>query len=723
MSKRRKLPPQTDPYAEREAQKYGHPVPSREYIMQHLAYAGLPMRLEKLAKVLKLKEAENVEALRRRLQAMKRDGQIVKNRRHEYLLAKKMDLISGRVIAHADGFGFLVPDERGDDLFLSEKEMRSLLHGDRILARVVGTDYRGRRAGALVEVLERNTQEVVGRFFHKKGIAYVEPDNARLHQKVLIPPRKRSGAKHGQIVVAKLIAQPTPSELPIGQIMEVMGEHRGPGMEVEIAIRTYELPHHWPETVLAEIASLTEEIPPVELEKRQDLRTVPFVTIDGEDAQDFDDAVYCEPRGKGWRLLVAIADVSAYVNPDTALDEEAYQRGNSVYFPNQVIPMLPEILSNGLCSLKPQVNRLAVVCELLIDAYGRIRSTHFSEAVICSAARLTYTEVNAFITDPTQTFSYPLLETHLKHLYELYALLWKRRQKRGAIDFDTVESRIVFNAQQKIEKIVPVVRNDAHKLIEEMMLIANMATALWLKARQIPLLYRVHEGPTVEKLTNLQSFLSTLHLKLGGGEEPQANHYARLLDKVQNRPETRLIQTVLLRSMQMAVYSPEHKGHFGLAYDTYTHFTSPIRRYPDLLIHRAIKHALQGKSLKKFPYAMSKLLTLGEHCSMTERRAEEATREVMSRLKCEYMQDKVGEIFTGLITGVTSFGFFVEIADIFTEGLVHITALTDDYYHFDPVGRRLYGEYSNKVYRLSDSVRVKVTRVDVEEKKVDFELA
>lgn len=719
MSKRQ-LPPTTDPYAERETQKYGCPIPSREYIMQHLAYAGVPMTLGKLARLLKLKGAENTEALRRRLQAMRRDGQIIKNRKKLYVLAKKVDLISGRVVAHPDGYGFLVPDESQGDLFLSEKEMRSLLHGDRVLVKVVGTDCRGRHMGALVEILDRNTHQIVGRFFHKKGVAYVEPDNARLSQKVLIPARKRGGAKHGQIVVAQLIVQPTASDPPIGQIIEVMGQQRKPGIETEIAIRAYELPYTWPATVLTEIEPLTEMIPASEYAKRRDLRAILFVTIDGETAQDFDDAVYCEPRGKGWRLLVAIADVSAYVKPGTALDNEAYQRGNSVYFPNKVIPMLPEVLSNGLCSLKPQVDRLAVVCELFIDFYGRIRKTQFSEAVICSVARLTYTAVNDFLTGQTPMPS--PLKVPLENLYALYTCFRKRRQKRGAIDFDTIETQIIFNAQQKIERIVPVVRNEAHKLIEEMMLVANVATAEWLKARQIPLLYRVHEGPTADKLTDLQGFLGTLQLKLGGGENPQASHYAKLVNKTQDRPEMRLIQTVLLRSMQVAIYNPENKGHFGLAYPAYTHFTSPIRRYPDLLTHRAIKQRLQGKSLKKFPYSTANLLSIGEHCTMTERRAEEATRDVISRLKCEYMEDKVGETFTGMITGVTSFGLFVEITDIFAEGLVHISTLVDDYYHFDPVGRRLYGENSTKVYRLSDTVRVKVIRVDSEEKKVDFEL-
>lgn len=718
----RKTPPPVDPFAEREAQSYAHPIPSREFIMQQLAHMGKPLTLEKLAEVLHVTDKSLLEALRRRLKAMERDGQLIRNRRKEYGLAKKMNLVSGRVIGHRDGFGFLVPDDGGDDLYLSEREMRSLLHGDRILANIIGVDNRGRREGALVEILERNTHQVVGRFVKKQGITYVEPDNSRIRHIVLIPPRQRGGAKAGQIVVAKLLEQPTAEEPPVGKIIEVMGEQRAPGMEIEIAIRAHELPHLWPQTVLDEIDRFSDQVQPSDLESRDDLRHIPFVTIDGEDAHDFDDAVYCEPRGKGWRLLVAIADVAAYVKPNTALDEEALNRGNSVYFPSRAVPMLPEFLSNGLCSLKPQVDRLSLVCELLIDFYGRTRSARFIQAVIRSAARLTYTEVAAALAGDEQSFQYPEVLPHLHHLYSLYKLLLKRRTKRGALDFETVETRIIFDIHKKIEKIVPVVRNDAHRLIEEMMLAANVAAAEWLTTREMPILYRVHEGPNPDKFSDLHSFLGTLGLRLGGKNAPKPLDYAKLIDKIKSRPDARLIQTVLLRSLKLAVYSPENKGHFGLAYTVYTHFTSPIRRYPDLLTHRAIKHWLEGKPLKKFLHSASKMHSLGEHCSMTERRADEATRDAMSWLKCEYMLDKVGEVYDGLVTAVTAFGLFVELDGIFAEGLVHVTSLRNDYYHFDPIGQRLKGEFSGAVYRLSDRVRVRVTRVSLEQKKVDLEL-
>lgn len=724
--RKKKSPPKVDPFAKREAQKYENPIPSREYIMQHLAEVGKPMTLQMIAELLKLTEADEIEGLRRRLKAMERDGQLIRNRRKGYGLVKKMDLVRGRVISHPDGYGFLVPDDGSTDLFLSHREMRSLMHGDRALVNIIGIDNRGRREGAVVEVLERNTQEVVGRYFHKRGqnVAFVEPDNRRITHNILIEGSKKRGqAKHGQIVVVRLLSPPTKYNPPFGEVIKVMGDHRAPGMEIDIAIRAHELPHEWSKEVLKEAADFTQEIPEALLEGREDLRDIPFVTIDGEDAHDFDDAVHCQPRGKGWLLRVAIADVSAYVEMGTAIDLEAQNRGNSVYFPNRVVPMLPEILSNKLCSLKPHVDRLCLVCELAIDFYGRTRRIRFFEVVIRSAARLTYTEVAEVLEGNEKNFPSPQVLPQIHDLYSLYQLLLKRRQKRGAIDFDTVEPSIIFNDEQKIEQIVPLIRNDAHKLIEEMMLVANVATAEWLTARKMPMLYRIHEGPTDEKLTALHSFLKELGLRLWGKVKPQARHYARLLEKVQDRPDLRMIQTVLLRSLQLAVYTPKNKGHFGLAYSAYAHFTSPIRRYPDLLVHRAIRHCLADKPAEEFDYSFDETEILGEHCSMTERRADEATRDAISWLKCEYMQDKIGLEYDGIISGVTAFGLFVELEGVFVDGLIHVTALAEDYYHFDPIGHRLCGETSGKVFRLSDRLRVKVVRVDLEEKKIDFELA
>jgi ribonuclease R len=725
MSRQKKSSLKADPYAKREAEKYDKPIPSREFIMQHLAKVGKPQTFAQIFKLLKLKDKSDKTALNRRLKAMVRDGQLIHDRRKGYSLIDTMNLVRGRVIGHPDGYGFLVPDDDdGGDLFLSEKQMRRLIHGDRALVNVIGLDNKGRREGVVVEVVEHNTQEIVGRFFHKKGqnAAYVEPENRRISHTILIENVKRLKAKDGHIVVVQLISQPSKYSQPTGKVIEILGEKHAPGMEIDIAIRSHDLPYKWSADVLKEVKTLPKNVTANAMKNREDMRDMPFVTIDGEDARDFDDAVHCEPRGKGWLLRVAIADVSAYVEPGTAIDLEAQERGTSVYFPNNVIPMLPEALSNQLCSLKPKVNRLAVVCELAIDFYGRIRRTRYFEAVIKSAARLTYTEVGKVLEGNEKDFKHPHVLPQIHNLYKLYQLLLKRRQKRGAIEFETREPHFVFDKQRKIQKILAFERNDAHKLIEEMMLSANVATAEWLQKHEMPLLYRIHEGPNEEKLNNLHSFLKLLGLKLWGKEKPEARHYSRLAEKVKDSPNSRLIQTVLLRSLKLAIYSINNEGHFGLAYKAYTHFTSPIRRYPDLLIHRAIKHYLHKNTNEKFLYENNEMQILAEHCNTTERRAEDATREVISWLKCEYMEDKIGQEYYGSVTGVTGFGLFVELDDLFIDGLIHVASLTGDYYHFDPVAQSLSGERTGKTYRLLDKLHVRVVRVDLNDKKIDFEL-
>ncbi|MDE2088456.1 MAG: ribonuclease R [Gammaproteobacteria bacterium] len=717
--------PKTDPHAVREARKYERPIPSREFITQRLIERGVPQTFEQLAALLELHEDVDVEALRRRLNAMERDGQLIRNRRGGYIPVNTPELVRGRVIGHPDGYGFLVPDQGGDDLYLAPRQMRALLHDDRAVVRVTGVDRRGRREAALVEVLERNTHQVVGRFYLESGIGFVVPDNKRIPQQILVPTQHQGGAAHGQIVVAEIVEQPSAHSQPIGRVIEILGDHMAPGMEIDIAIRAHALPSHWPPAVQEETAQLGERVPSEAVQGRVDLRDVPLVTIDGQDARDFDDAVYCERKGKGWRLLVAIADVSWYVPPGGGLDEEARLRGNSVYFPDRVIPMLPEVLSNGLCSLNPAVDRLCMVCELYLDPQGKVTRSRFFEGVMCSAARLTYDEVAAMLIERERALRarYAHLVPHLEELYALYQALKTARERRGAIDFDTTETRIVFGSGRKIDRIVPVERNDAHRLIEECMVAANVAAARLLLKHKLPALFRVHGGPNPEKLADLRTFLGELGLRLAGGKEPEARHYAELLAKVLRRPDAHLIQTVLLRSLDQAVYSPDNIGHFGLAYDAYTHFTSPIRRYPDLLVHRAIRHILAKGEAEDFEYAREQALALGEHCSMTERRADEAVRDAVDWLKCEYMMDKVGEEFDGIIAGVTSFGIFVELDGIYVQGLVHVTALGDDYYHFDPAGHRLRGERSGRMYRLGDKVRVKVMRVDLDERKIDFELA
>jgi ribonuclease R len=714
----------TDPYAEREALKYERPIPSRELIMQVIKEQGAPLRLEEIAGLLGVDHEDDIESLRRRLNAMERDGQLLRNRRDCYCYINHKDLIAGRVIGHPDGFGFLRPDEGGDDLFIPPSEMRLLMHEDRAVVSVRGVDRRGRREAAVIEVLERNTVHLVGRFYLERGIASVTPDSKYIAHDVLIPEEGHGGARPGQIVVVEILEYPTRRREPIGRVIEVLGDHMAPGMEIEMAIRSHDLPNVWPEAVEGEIAGLKAQVSEEAKAGRADLRHLPLVTIDGEDARDFDDAVYCEPTPKGWRLFVAIADVSHYVRPGTALDREAQKRGTSVYFPERVIPMLPEILSNGLCSINPEEDRLSMVCEMLLNGEGKMLRSRFYPAVMRSHARLTYSEVARILIDGDKKLrrKHEALLPHLENLHRVYRQLRAAREARGAIDFDTQESRIVFGEDRKIESIVPVVRNDAHRLIEECMLAANTAAAKFLAKAKLPHLLRIHEGPSAEKLTDLRTFLGEVGLRLAGGDKPEPKDYFALLKQIEGRPDAHLIQTVMLRSLSQAVYSPERKGHFGLALESYTHFTSPIRRYPDLLVHRAIQYAVEGRPPETFGYSLTDMVLFGEHCSASERRADEATRDVVSWLKCEYMQDRLGEEFPGVISAVTSFGFFVELTGIFVEGLVHISNLDRDYFHYDPIGHRLHGERSGTVYRLGDTVRVIVARVDLDERKMDFEL-
>jgi ribonuclease R len=713
-----------DPQFERESERYENPIASREFITETLRKHAAPMVLDELAEFLELTGANQREALRRRLAAMVRDGQLVRNRREGFVLVDERDLVRGRVVAHPDGYGFLVPDEGVGDLYLGSKEMRALLHGDRIVARVCGIDGRGRREGRLVDVLERANEQVVGRLFFEGGLAFVLPDNRRIHQEILIPSEAVGTAGEGDIVVAAITNQPSRHRQPMGRILEVLGAHMMPGMEIEVAIFSHAIPARWPSAVEAQIPEFDVVVSPMDEQGRLDLRDLPLVTIDGEDAKDFDDAVYCQPRANGWRLLVAIADVSHYVRPESALDQEAQRRGTSVYFPGRVVPMLPEVLSNGLCSLNPQVDRLCMVCDMSLGPDGELKRSRFVEAIMRSHARLTYTEVARILAsrkDPLRQ-KYPDLVPHLDNLYRLFKVLFKARARRGAIEFETVETRIEFDADKKIAAILPVQRNDAHRLIEECMIQANVAAARFLRRHKIPGLFRIHAGPASDKLEDLRAFLAERGLGLGGGDSPEAPHYAKLIKQTSGRPDAHVIQTVLLRSLQRAVYHPDNIGHFGLALEQYTHFTSPIRRYPDLLVHRAIRHMLRGGQVSGF-YSQGEMVLQGDHCSMTEQRADEATRDVVDWLKCEFMQDHIGDTFKGVITGVAPFGLFVELGDVYVEGMVHVTALPRDYYQFDPIRHCLVGKRSGAEHRLGDPLSVRVTRVDLDDRKIDFELS
>lgn len=708
-----------DRFADREAQKYENPIPSREFILEHLEERGRPATYHQLIKELNLDYPEGKEALKRRLHAMARDGQLLKNRRGTYGPVGKMELIPGRVVAHKDGFGFVITEDEEGDLFVNARHMRMVFHNDRVLARVSGYDQRGRREGVIVEVVERNTHQLVGRINSESGITFVEPSNTRISHEIMIPPDQIGNAQPGQMVVVEIIAQPTLTTRPVGKVIELLGNHMAPGMEIDVAVRNHGLPYEWPADSLKDASQYSSSVTEEDIQGREDYRHLPFVTIDGEDAKDFDDAVYCERRKTGWTLYVAIADVSHYVRANSALDREALNRGNSVYFPGRVIPMLPEVLSNELCSLNPKVNRLVMVCEMSISDTGKITKFEFTEGVILSHARLTYNQVFDMIvkSDKELQEQFQPLVSHLSELFNIYHILHQARLQRGAIDFDLPETKIIFGEGRKIEKIVALTRNDAHRMIEECMLCANICAAKFLLKKEMPGLYRIHEGPSPEKLADLHKFLGELALRLPGKKEPSPRDYAQFLISIQDRPDANLIQTVLLRSLSQAVYSHENVGHFGLAYSAYTHFTSPIRRYPDLLVHRAIRKILRKQKPNEDEMKLEKV---GVHCSMTERRADDATREAVEWLKCEYMLDKLGEEFDGIITGVTHFGLFVELKNIFVEGLVHISALQNDYYKFDPLKHALFGERSGTRFRLGDPIRVKIARVDLDQREIDF---
>ncbi|MCS3902398.1 ribonuclease R [Methylohalomonas lacus] len=722
-TRKKKKAPQQGSDGRRETRSLS--LESQQRVLDYLREAGKPRAIDRLAADLELDSDKQRQQLEQTLGELVAQGIILRNRRDQVGLADKMDLIRGRIIGHPDGFGFLVPDQGGEDLYMSPREMRTLLHGDRILASVAGIDRRGRRLGALVEVLERANQKIVGRYFHEHGIGFVSPDNRRINQDILIPPEHTADADHGQFVVAEITAQPEKKRQPLGKIVKVLGDHLAPGMAVEVAIHAFSLPHEWPAAVEREAAKVPDKVSEQEYAGREDLRAKPLVTIDGEDARDFDDAVYCERDGDGWRLWVCIADVSHYVKPDSALDNEARQRGNSVYFPGQVIPMLPEVLSNEICSLKPEVERLCMACEMQVDSRGEVTGKRFYPAVMRSAARLTYSEVGSVLAGEPRSLPPAKQDVipHLENLYALYQLMHARREHHGLLEFASTETKLVFNEDGHVDDVIVIERNDAHRIIEEFMLAANVATGEFLTEQKIPTLYRVHDTPKEEKLEDLRKLLGEMGITLGGGDNPDASDYARVIEQIQGRENAHTIETVLLRSMPMAVYSPENLGHFGLNFPVYAHFTSPIRRYPDLLVHRGIRHALAGKPAGDFDYGWDDMQTLGDHCSMTERRADEATRDAILRYKCEFMRDRIGEAFDAIITGVTNFGIFVEMADVYTEGLVHVTALRNDYYHFDPVAHQLTGERSGRTYRLADRVRVRVMRVDVDERKIDLELA
>lgn len=707
-----------DPERAREAARYERPIPSRTWLRRYFEVRGTPAAHAAIAEDFALAGEDEREALRYRLGAMCRDGDLVENRRGEFCLTRRLPVNTGTVLAHRDGFGFLAPDDGTDDIFLPPRTMRGLMHGDRAAVRV-RKNPDGRFEGRLVDVLERGRKRIAGAYFREHGIGFVRPADPHFPDDVLVPPEEAGKAKPGEMVTVELVAFPHRRSPAVGRVVEILGARDEIGMATELAIRNHELPHEWPVAVMAEARRLPKTVGGKDSKGREDLRELPFVTIDGEDARDFDDALFCRREKDVFRLYVAIADVSHYVRPTAPLDTEGERRGNSVYFPDRVIPMLPEALSNGLCSLNPEVDRLCMVAELSIGRNGEVGRSRFYPAVMHSRARLTYTEVAAILVDGDKKARARRKQilAQLDDLHAVYRALAKARRRRGAIDFDSVEPRFVFDDAGRVRELKPMLRTDAHRLVEECMIAANSAVAKYLQQKKIPALYRVHEHPPADKLAELRDFLALHGLSLGGGDKPEPAHYSKLLAAIADRPDRLRIETMLLRSLAQAVYTPEAAGHFGLALRDYTHFTSPIRRYPDLVVHRALKQAVGADGSA---YTEAELETLGRHCSTTERRADEATRDVADVLKAEFMRQHLGETFAGVVTGVTGFGLFVELEGLYVEGLVHVTALASDYYDFDATAQRLTGARSGASYAVGDRLKVKVARVNVEEGKIDL---
>ncbi len=727
----------SDPHATREAARYEQPIASREMILQVLAASDGPMDADALAEKLALSAPDRFDALSKRLGAMLREGQLLQNRKGAYAPAERMDLIPGVVIANPDGFGFLRPEAGGgDDLFLPPFEMRKAMHGDRVLASVTGMDRRGRREGAIVEVLERRLNRLIGRYTVEAGISYVVPDDRRIQRNVMIPADASLDASHGQLVVCELVQAPDAQRPPIGRVLAVLGDKLTASLAVEAAIHGHDIPHEFPPEVIAQATAVPLTVDAAATAAaRVDLRALPLVTIDSEDAKDFDDAVYCEPNRDGFRLVVAIADVSHYVRPGTPLDEEATKRATSVYFPGFVVPMLPETLSNGICSLKPKVDRLCFVCDMQVGRDGAVTRSEFYEAVMYSHARLTYTQVwNAIglvegpgdgIPEEDQGQALALIGSlllQLQHLHQLYRTLDKARAKRGAIEFESSEVRFVLGPQGEVTQAGMIQRNDAHKLIEECMIAANVEAAKYLLSTHIPAPYRDHDKPPESKYADLLEFLKEFKLRMPPWAKVQPRDFRDLLEQIRERPDAALLESVLLRSQSLAVYAPDNIGHFGLALEAYAHFTSPIRRYPDLLVHRAIKHALAGGKPDTFTYPPHAMAALSLQCSERSRRADEAQREVDERYRAAWMEQHVGGEFDGTISGVTSFGLFIELDESKVNGLVHVTQLSNDFYHFDPIRKTLTGERRGREYRLGDRVRIVVLKASVEDRRIDFRL-
>ncbi|HUF73494.1 MAG TPA: ribonuclease R [Gammaproteobacteria bacterium] len=698
--------------------EYEHQIPSRQAIVDSLNAAPAPLSLEALGEQFDIRASQHLRALENRLKAMVRDGQLHRNRAGQFGLTQALELVTGKVQAHRDGYGFLIRDDGGEDVYLSGREMRPLFDGDRVAIRIVP----GRREsvqGRVVEVLARAKTEIVGPFRRERGIGYVlEHGDSRTE--LLIGRGDTKRAKPGDIVRAEIIEYPSERGHAIGRVAEIIGGGDEPGIATDIAILAHGIPDEWPEAVERQLAEIPDHVPKSAQADRVDLRDLPLVTIDGADAKDFDDAVWCERRGEGFRLIVAIADVGHYVAPDSAIDREARIRGTSVYFPDRVVPMLPEKLSNGLCSLNPEVDRLCFACEMSVSKTGRVTKSEFFEAIMRSTARLTYPDAMAILDGDQKGKDAGRLRRTLTPLHEVYSAFAGARSKRGAIDFDLTESVIELDESGAVKSVRPLERLTSHRIIEECMIAANVEAAKRLGKVRLPGLYRVHEGPNPEKIEELALLLRSYGFKLPPLGKLEPAHFSRILTQVAGRPEAELIETMLLRSMSKALYQPKNAGHFGLSLDAYAHFTSPIRRYPDLLVHRALKFAARHKSPKGYTYSMDEMVHLGERCSTAERRADVAVWDVEEQLKVAYMEQHVGDEFDVIVASVAAFGLFVRIPELHVDGLVHVSALPPDYYHRDPSGTRLSGERGKREYRLLDRLRVRLQSVNLDQRKIDF---
>lgn len=697
---------------------------STDIVLKYLSQRNEPANTKAIAETLGRIGKEGRQETFEILEQLRDAGQVSQLSKHRWAMKHAIRDHRGRVVGHVDGHGYVLTDDTREKVFLRSHEMREVLHNDIVNVRIVGRDRRKKLFGKIVDVVERGNPTIVGRYFKENNINFVVPDDQRIGQDVFVLPEHVGGAESGQVVSVTITKHPTKHFQPVGEITEVLGDYLAPGMEIEIAIRKHQLPHQWPDAVQQQVAKLSPEVADKEFANRQDIRDLPLVTIDGEDARDFDDAVCCLPLANGRsRLLVAIADVSSYVKEGSALDQEAWQRGTSVYFPNNVIPMLPEELSNGLCSLKPRVNRLCFVCDMEISAKGEVETYDFYQAVMYSHARLTYTQVAALLDGDADASNIPPeLHEPVHNLYALSQRLGQNRRGPGAVEFEIPEPVIIFDEDRKIDRIEARVRNDAHRLIEECMLAANICASLMLDEADLAGIYRVHEAPDENKIADARAFLRQFKLLLGGGDQPEPRHFAEVINKVDDPLTAKIVQTALLRSMKQARYDVENKGHFALNFDSYTHFTSPIRRYSDLVVHRQISRVLANPEARDDDETFLRIEQTAEQASSTERRAEAATREAVQWLKCEFMSHKIGDKMHGVVSSVTEFGLFVELEEFYVDGLVHITSLGQDYYRFNEDRRQLVGETTNKVYHTGQRLKVQVSRVDMEQGRIDFSL-